>query len=208
MKKFLKSVLGITLVAGIVVSSLPTASAASKLDVIPPATDELNAPLPEGFGTVTVIEEYDVNGKVIETTVIEEGASIQDVGGSDEFDLLKKDNEFSINKVVDPGSMNYRQISSWYGDSGNLKDVKTWAIRFGASAIPAGLTKNTYVTAASTAAASTFYKPPATRYYATYIYEAADTHTYFGKTVSNEYSNSARTNKTRSLTKYYTQPKS
>lgn len=199
----MKKILAVFLCSILFISIVPQVSKASTLE-------EENESITENdFETLTVIEEYDENEKVISKTIIADGELEED-----DFDIVKE-NDFETLKETDgnhnlispfqnvnDGSMNYVLQYTFTGTNSNLNTLKEWTSRFAAAAIPAGLIKSKWVTAAALASFETFYNPPATRYYKTWIYQAKDHYYYYGKAVSKQYSDSKRTKVTKTVTKY------
>ncbi|ESU30099.1 hypothetical protein G3A_23770 [Bacillus sp. 17376] len=153
----------------------------------------------------TVVTEYDENGIAISETTITEGD--MEIASDSDVELLSSGLDLEEGSAiddpqyayVDPGSMNYYFIDSFTGSSTFLDKLSEWSARFAAATIPAMLTKSTWVAGASSATFETFYNPSATRYYKTNIYQAKDTYWYYGKHISYQYSDSARTNLTKKV---------
>lgn len=154
-----------------------------------------------------VLENYDENGNLVDEIVIPgEGLELEEATQLNEQMEL---NELEVGEIgteayVDPGSMNYKWIDDWYGSSYVYDRLSEWTARFASVAIPLGLGAGPWTTAVSTSVFNTLYNPnDATRYYRNDIYQAQDVYWYFGKDISYEYSDSARTKLTQKYTYYY-----
>lgn len=156
----------------------------------------------------SVVEVYDADGKVISETIVpEEGTNLEEISS----EVMEAEDvevtEIGTEAYVDPGSMNYYYLDTWYGTSEFLDELKDWAVRFAAAAIPYGLGASAWSSMAASSAFSAFHDAPPTRYYKNVIYQAKDTYYYYGKVTDYEYSDSGRTNLTRKHTYYRQTPR-
>jgi len=158
--------------------------------------------------TLTVVEEYDLEGNVISTENISvDGLTPSDFEStsSNPLNLGTSGGISTFAYVNDGDGINYTLIDTWKGSSKVVSTLSHWVYQFGSIMIPAAVTKSLWIGGAAGATYDVFLKPPATRYYTTKIYQDRDSFYYYGKSVSYEYSDSARTKQTKKATYYYRQ---
>lgn len=109
--------------------------------------------------------------------------------------------------VINPGGINYKLIDTFKGDSRIVDTASKWVAEFGAAVIPFKFLTGFWKQSAGVATANTFLPEFSTKYYTTYVYEDQDYYNYYGKSVSKQYSNSARTKLTKTSTHVSRLPK-
>jgi hypothetical protein len=161
----------------------------------------LEEPIEQEMESITVSQEY-IGPLPTEPVVIEDngGLELEDTREDATFPQSIPDPNDPTRVIVNPGSMDYVLIDSFTGDSGVFVNSATWVNTFAANAIPLKLFKNIWSQAAGIATFNSFLKPPTKKYYRTKIYQAQDYYYYYGKAVSYEYSDSARTKLTKTTT--------
>ncbi|RXY98885.1 hypothetical protein [Fictibacillus sp. S7] len=173
-------------------------------------TDEPVTEETQVVDTLTIVEEFDeeTGQEVAETITSSENMDESLVGeNSDEVEaplpgepvipVKPGDPQYSN---VNPGSMNYKLIDTFTGNSSIYDTLKEWTSQFAACVIPARFVKNVWASAAGSATYNTFHNPPKTRYYTDKIYQAQDAVWNYGKSVGYEYSDKAKTKLTRKVT--------
>lgn len=157
--------------------------------------------------TITIVEEYDDNGNVINEEVISTSDDLTLAGfgstGTLNNGSLSPGGASTFAVVVDSPNYNWKKIDTWKGNSKGLTKLSEWVYQFGAAIVPALITRNVWSSSAGSATYNTFVKPPSVRYYTNHIYQTQDYYYVYGRTVSYEYSDSARTKKTKTLTHVY-----
>ena len=156
-----------------------------------------------GVENTIKVTDYNENGIIEKQVIYNDGKKNVTINNVDEEQstplvgttvpqLNTKINEPNF-YYVNTGSMNYKLIDSFTGNSKVLDTITEWVYQFGAAIIPAKLIKNVWAGAAGSASYNTFLKPPTTKYYKTWIYQAEDAFNYYGRHVSKQYSDSSRT---------------
>lgn len=203
MKKFILGLSALGIAFSTVGFSAGNASAAK------PETQGVSQELVIGkeIDTLIVAEEYDENGNVVLTEATSvDGLTTSDFESTSSNPLsLRAGGGISTFANVNEGSMNYTLIDTWKGNSKVVSTLSNWVYQFGSIVVPAIVTKNLWVGGAAGATYNVFLTPPATRYYTTKIYQAKDSYYAYGKSITYQYSDSARTKLTKSATYYYRQ---
>ncbi|MBT2736603.1 hypothetical protein [Bacillus sp. ISL-7] len=137
-----------------------------------------------GVDNSVVVTEYDVvTGEVDSQTTYNEGTMTEVTNPGDGPSYI----------AIGESEMGYTLIDSFTGTSAVIDTMAEWVYQFGAAVIPAMISKNPWAAGAGSATYNTFLKPPTTKYYKTWVYQARDSYYYYGKHVSKQYSDSART---------------
>lgn len=145
--------------------------------------------------TVTVEEYNEQTGQLESTTTFKDGTM-------NTVDLNYNPYSGPDYIAIGEAELGYTLIDTFLGDSSRIDTLTEWVQQFGAAVIPALITKNVWGAGAGSATYNTFVKPPTTKYYKTWVYQARDSYSYYGKEVAKQYSDSARTKllKTQSWT--------
>ncbi|WP_430788462.1 hypothetical protein VBD025_01040 [Virgibacillus flavescens] len=155
--------------------------------------------------TLQVTVEYENNTPISKTVINEGGMDVTPHLEGDAPNLYTMNGSNPISPLYIPreGNMNYYFIDSFNASSAFVDTSSEWIFQYVAAVTPAKLAKSIWGAAAGSAIFNTFHNPPSRRYYTTKIYQAQDNYYYYGKEVTYEYSNSARTNLTKSDTFVY-----
>ncbi|PEJ59522.1 hypothetical protein CN692_04840 [Bacillus sp. AFS002410] len=136
---------------------------------------------------MTEIAEYDENQQLVAKTIIEEG--------SPSHPLIQS--RVVVNEGV---SMNYKLIDTFTGSSKVISSLSDWTYSFASAYIPEKFLKKTWSKAAATATLNALYNASAIKYYTIKIYQTKDSMYYYGKAISYEYSDSAKTKLAKTIT--------
>lgn len=188
----------------------PTLPKSGQAELLEPGEAELlDLTLNEknGAESQVIITEYDEDGNVKKTKVIENGTITTSTNDNNievsQTELALKsvttstsptlDTGIGTYVIADPGSMGYVLIDTFNSDSRYIDTLNEWVYQFGAAIIPAMISKNVWAGAAGSATWNTFLKPATTKYYRTWVYQAKDTWNYYGYEITRQYSDSSRT---------------
>lgn len=200
---------------GLVLTAALTLSAGSlsvgSVSAAEPATQKVEAgadtAVANAVETITIVEEYDDNGNVINEEVVSTSGdlTLSDFGGTGALSnsSLSPGGASTFAVVIDSPNYDWKKIDTWKGNSKGLTKLSEWVYQFGAAVVPALISKNVWAASAGSATYNTFVKPPATRYYTNHVYQSQDYYYVYGRDISYEYSDSARTKKTKTLTHVY-----
>lgn len=97
------------------------------------------------------------------------------------------------NIIVSESEMGYKLFDTFTGDSRVLDTLAEWVGEFAGAAIPIFVTKNVWAGGAGSATWNTFFDPPTTKYYKTWIYQVSVYYYYYGRHITKQYYDSART---------------
>ncbi|XRG76970.1 hypothetical protein V5E38_14035 [Rossellomorea sp. GAMAL-10_SWC] len=141
----------------------------------------------EIVSSFTEVVEYNQNGEFLSKTIVEEGTPMS--------------SQKQSRVVVGEGnSIDYKLIDKFNGSNKVICSLSDWTYSFASAYIPEKFLKKTWSKAAATATLSPLYKGSQVKYYTTKIYQTKDSVYYYGKAVSYEYSDAARTKLSKTIT--------
>ncbi|WP_088011185.1 hypothetical protein [Gottfriedia acidiceleris] len=141
----------------------------------------------EIVSSFTEVVEYNQGGEFKSKTIVEEGIPMSS----------QKQSRVAVGEGT---SIDYKLIDKFNGSSKVIRSLSDWTYSFASAYIPEKFLKKPWSKAAATATLNALYKGSQVKYYTTKVYQTKDSVYYYGKAVSYEYSDSARTKLSKTIT--------